>query len=156
MFEAFTPSHRAGKKTKPRSIRLFVEELEGRCLLSSGFGPLGGITTGPDGEIWFLEKDRLGRIDPNTGVVQEFAQGIDAGYGNIYAGTSIAESPDGSIWFLSNKQVTQFTPSTNAINTFKLSAGMFPAGSFAIGPDGVVWVLEFQSHLSMASDIIVY
>jgi streptogramin lyase len=112
-------------------------------LLSGGFGPLGGITTGPDGEIWFLEKDRLGRIDPATGLIQEFAQGISTG-SEDFAGRSIAEGPDGSIWFVSNHQLTRFTPRTNALDTFNLSSNSMPLDSFAIGADGAVWVLEEQ------------
>src|SRR5258708_40280297 len=102
MFETFRSSYRAGKKTKNGNVRLQLEELEGRCLLSSGFGPLGGITTGPDGKIWFLEQDRLGRIDPATGLVEEFAVGINTNMRFDPARSSIAEAPDGSIWFFSN------------------------------------------------------
>jgi streptogramin lyase len=142
MFETFRSSHRAAKNTKKTNVRLHLEELEGRCLLSSGFGPLGGITTGPDGDIWFLEKDRLGRIDPHSGLIQEFAQGINTGINPNRAGSSIAEAPDGSIWFLSNGQVTRFSPSTNALDTFNLSAGFSALDDLTIGPDGVVWVFE--------------
>jgi streptogramin lyase len=146
MFDTFRSSYRAAKKTKKSNTRLQLEELEGRCLLSSAFGPLGGITTGPDGDIWFLEKDRLGRIDPHSGLIQEFAQGINTGnYPNL-AGSSIAEAPDGSIWFLSNHQVTRFTPSANALDTFNLTSGSSPLDSLIVGPDGVVWVLEKQSE----------
>jgi len=144
MFNTFRSSFRAAKKTKKSNVRLQLEELEGRCLLSSGFGALGGITTGPDGYVWFLEKDRLGRIDPHSGLIQEFAQGINTGNNSIWPGFSIAEAPDRSIWFLSNDQVTRFIPSTNALNTFNLTLGSSPYDSLAIGPDGVVWVLEQQ------------
>src|SRR6266849_5026663 len=146
MFESFRSSYRAAKKTKKSNVRLQIEELEGRCLLSSGLGPLGGITTGPDGYIWFLEKDRLGRIDPHSGLIQEFAQGINTGNDPSFPGSSIAEAPDGSIWFLSNHQVTRFTPSTNALDTFNLTSGSSPLDSLTIGSDGVVWVLEKQSE----------
>jgi hypothetical protein len=61
MFELFQIGSRRAKGKQQRSVRLFVEELERRCLLSTGIGFLGPITTGPDGKIWFLEKDRLGR-----------------------------------------------------------------------------------------------
>jgi hypothetical protein len=145
MFETFRSSQRAAKNTKKTNVRLHLEELEGRCLLSSGFGPLGGITTGPDGDIWFLEKDRLGRIDPHTGLIQEFAQGISPDLGMYYPdGNPIAEGPDGSIWFFSNHQVTRFSPSTNVLTTFGLSSGSMPFNSIIVGADGIVWVLEQQ------------
>src|SRR5260370_42197327 len=110
MFDTFRSSYRAAKRMQKRNVRLQLEELEGRCLLSSGFGPLGGITTGPDGDIWFLEKDRLGRIDPHTGLIQEFAQRINTGIDPNWPGLSIFAAPDGTNWFLSNHQVTQLTP----------------------------------------------
>jgi streptogramin lyase len=144
MFENFRPKHHAGKIRKKAGVRLGVEELEGRCLLSGGFGPLGGITTGPDGYVWFLEQDRLGRIDPHTGLIQEFALGIHTGSQPNSAGESIAEAPDGSIWFLSNDQVTRFIPSLNALETFNLSAGYSALDDLTIGSDGMVWVLEKQ------------
>jgi streptogramin lyase len=146
MDETNRASYEAAKKKKKSKFRRQFEELEGRCLLSSGFGPLGGITSGPDGYIWFLEKDRLGRIDPHSGLIQEFAQGINTGNDPSFPGTSIAEAPDTSIWFLSNGKVTRFTPSTNALDTFALTSGNTPLDSLAIGPDGVVWVLEQQAQ----------
>jgi hypothetical protein len=154
MTETYRDNRRKPKPRRRQGVRLNVEELEGRCLLSSGFGPLGGITTGPDGDIWFLEKDRLGRIDPHSGLIQEFAQGISPDLTQInpeHAGNSIAEAPDGSIWFLSNNQPTRFTPSTNALDTFNLFPGRQALNSVIIGPDGVVWVLELQSQAFEAS-----
>ncbi len=60
-----------------------------------GAGP-GGIATGPDGNLWFTERnlDRIGRITP-AGVVTEFGTGIspDANLRRITAG------PDGNLWF---------------------------------------------------------
>jgi streptogramin lyase len=147
MFKSFRSNYGAAKKTNKRCVQLQLEELEGRCLLSSAFGPLGGITTGPDGYIWFLEKDRLGRIDPHSGLIQEFAQGINTGSNPYVSGYSIAEAPDTSIWFISNGQVTRFTPSTNALDTFNLTSGNSPLDSLTIGPDGVVWVLEQQGQV---------
>jgi streptogramin lyase len=155
MFEKVIRNHRTSQRMKPTNVRLTVEELEGRCLLSSGFAPLGGITSGPDGYIWFLEQDRLGRIDPHTGVIQEFAQGIrpDLSCSPSLVQNIIAEAPDGSIWFLSNNQVTRFNPSTNALATFNLSAGNTPLDSIIVGSDGVVWVLEERIQVEWADGI---
>ena len=132
---------RRRNKSEKKPVRLFLEELEGRCLLSHQITPIGGITTAPDGSIWFLEQDRLGRVDPSTGVIQEFAIGTGTANTlpiNPQAG-SIEAAPDGSIWFFGNNQVTRFDPSTNATNSFSVP-GLSPLG-LAVGPDGDAWVI---------------
>src|ERR1051326_6390960 len=54
-----------------------------------------GIVSGPDGNIWFTEHagDQIGRIDPKTGKILEFA--LDEGS----APTGITVGVDGWIWF---------------------------------------------------------
>src|SRR5207249_971501 len=117
MFQIFRQP-RSSNKVQRGGVQLFLEELEGRCLLSHAIMPSIGVTTGPDGYIWFLEPDRLGRVDPTTGVIQEFAVGIQPtiygpqinSAGNI--GPWIAEGADGNIWFLSDGQVVRFNPAS--------------------------------------------
>src|ERR1700730_2683445 len=55
-----------------------------------------GITTGPDGNLWFTEEigNRIGRITP-LGVVTQFSAGITAGAGPA----GITTGPDGNLWF---------------------------------------------------------
>jgi streptogramin lyase len=137
-------SHRSrgGNKSEKKPVRLFLEELEGRCLMSHQITPIGGITSAPDGSIWFLEQDRLGRIDPSTGVIQEFAIGNNTTNSypmNPQAG-SIVAAPDGDIWFFNNNhQVIRFDPTTQAITSFSVPGRSF---GLAIGPDGNAWVTE--------------
>ena len=50
------------------------------------------ITTGPDGNLWFTEAGKIGRITTD-GVVTEFLSGL-----NFPAG--IAAGSDGNLWFL--------------------------------------------------------
>jgi streptogramin lyase len=145
MFEPFRDDGRRAKGSKQKTVRLFLEELEGRCLLSHQITPMGGITTAPDGRIWFLEQDRLGRIDPNTGVIQEFAVGTPTSisYGLNPIAAPIVAAPDGAIWFFSNNQVARFDPATNALQTYSVPGTLMEI-SLAIGPDGGVWVGEHQ------------
>jgi streptogramin lyase len=86
----------------------------------------------------------LGRVDPATGLIQEFAVGINTNMRYDTARSSIAEAPDGSIWFFSNHQLTRFTPTTNALDTFNLSSDSTPLNAVTIGADGNVWVMEEQ------------
>jgi streptogramin lyase len=139
MFESFRAKFR---QRRQEHHRLFLEELEGRCLLSHQITATGGITAAPDGSIWFLEQDRLGRVDPNSGVIQEYAIGTP-----MNAGGPITAGSDGSIWFLSDNQVVRFDPGTDAMNKFSVS-GTLMGLSMAVAPDGDVWVGERQQRTS--------
>ncbi|MFY9578972.1 MAG: hypothetical protein WAQ33_06570 [Gaiellaceae bacterium] len=57
-----------------------------------------GITTGPDGKVWFTEpvKGKIGRLDPSTGLITEFA--IPGGGFPL----RITAGPDGNLWFADN------------------------------------------------------
>ena len=57
-----------------------------------------GITTGPDGNLWFTEHDgnKVGRITPD-GTITEFAvPTANGGQSGITAG------PDNALWFTEN------------------------------------------------------
>jgi streptogramin lyase len=67
-----------------------------------------GITTGPDGNVWFTEpiKGRIARLDPLTGIITEFAIPLGGFPLRITAG------PDGNLWFADNgtSSVGRVTP----------------------------------------------
>jgi len=74
-----------------------------------------GITSGPDGNLWFTEfnsaglaGNRIGRITP-TGVVTEFSAGISEGS----APNGITAGPDGNLWFTESdaSRIGRITPS---------------------------------------------
>ena len=67
----------------------------------------GGIAAGPDGNIWFIGKDSIGRITP-SGVVTPFSAGIRPGSGL----RDIAAGPDGNLWFTEqyDKRIGRLTP----------------------------------------------
>jgi streptogramin lyase len=210
MFEIFRRSRRSNKVQKTK-IRLSVEELEGRCLMSQAIAalppewippsriaalpadwtppshmtplppvwgppfsglpadsgptdsgptwshaidPTGGITTGPDGYIWFLETDGLGRLDPKTGAIQDFAIGVHPSEREVQPSyllhePSIVEGQDGRIWFLAGNQVVRFNPATGAIDKFNLPNGEVPYDPIVLGPDGKIWVVESQGVASI-------
>src|SRR5262245_26204002 len=78
---------------------------------------LGGITTGPDGNLWFTEwsscisspsgcpRDAIGRIT-TSGVVTDFPLPAGSTARGITAG------PDGNVWFVASGSVG-FNPPTN-------------------------------------------
>jgi virginiamycin B lyase len=107
-----------------------------------------GVTSGPDGNIWFTETDhnhssvRIGRIDltklngcdSNPSLcITEFVVpgGIDVGY------TGIVSGADGAIWFTDNGKVGRIT--TAGVVTSFTAANATPGGGITRGPDGALW-----------------
>ncbi|MBX6312090.1 MAG: hypothetical protein IRY99_04100 [Isosphaeraceae bacterium] len=107
-----------GTRTRPR-----LEVLEGRALLATvnefpvptaGGGPT-RITAGPDGGLWFLEagKNQLGRIDPMTHAITEFA----LPFSNLKA---LASGPDGNLWVTGSVVTTTTTYVDTCANCYPI------------------------------------
>jgi streptogramin lyase len=94
-----------------------------------------GITTGPDGNLWFtnMDSDSIGRITP-AGVVSTFT-----GVG-ISMPLGIAPGPDGNLWFTNygNDSIGRITPSGVVSNFPTGETGSNPTAIVA-GPDGNLW-----------------
>jgi hypothetical protein len=69
IFRKVDKRHNHGQLT---TIHLQLEELEGRCLLSTSVIPIGAVAVGSDGNIWFPEVTKIGQLDPVTGVFRQF------------------------------------------------------------------------------------
>lgn len=98
-----------------------------------------GITTGPDGNLWFTEFDRnqIGRITPG-GTITEFTLPTpDSEPSDITSG------PDGNLWFVEeNLGVVGRITITGTLTEFSLpSYGSVPSG-ITTGPDGNLWFTE--------------
>ena len=100
-----------------------------------------GITAGPEGNIWFAERNgnRIGRITP-LGVVTEFSAGITGGAQPI----TITLGPDGNLWFTENpgNRIGRITP---AGVVTEYSDGITPGSALQTitsGPDGNLWFTE--------------
>jgi streptogramin lyase len=122
--------------------------------VTPGFGSQGGpsgITTGPDGNIWFTEAPDLGgavaRLNANGSVTQFVVPGFIASGGP----DGITTGPDGNIWFtdlgvLGPGGVGRVNPD-GSVTEFKagvtpgFTAGRGPAG-ITTGPDGNIWFTE--------------
>jgi streptogramin lyase len=105
-----------------------------------------GITSGPDGNLWFAEfnGNMIGRITPD-GVVDEFSAGISPGY---WPG-SITLGPDGNLWFTEEyygNNIGCITPA-GVITEFPHipTVDSYPTGITA-GPDGNVWFTEYHGN----------
>src|SRR6516164_9857604 len=118
------------RKRAPAKRRLIprLELLEDRCLPTTGIAefPLPaagsvpfGITTGPDGNIWFTEDqaNKIGMINPTTHAISEFA--IPTAGSNPL---EITAGPGSTIWFTENaaNQIGEINPATDAISEFSI------------------------------------
>jgi virginiamycin B lyase len=98
---------------------------------------LGGISKGPDGNVWFLEKTHVAKITP-IGTVTEypFPSAVQT------ASDGIAAGPDGNVWFgEGNAIIAKIVPATGAITEYNVSPSCSPSGigGVATGSDGNVW-----------------
>jgi virginiamycin B lyase len=97
--------------------------------LPTGSSGAFGITTGPDGALWFTETFKIGRIT-TTGTITEFP--LPAGNG----AAGITVGPDGALWFAYSSGIGRIT-TAGAITQFPSTMGS-PLGITA-GPDGALW-----------------
>jgi streptogramin lyase len=104
-------------------------------------GHCGGMTAGPDGNVWFTENPtnpRLGRITP-AGTITEFQ--LPFGYSNPLA---ITAGQDGNLWLLVSRALTISigrSTTAGAMDFFPLAPGVL-ADDITAGPDGNVWFAE--------------
>jgi streptogramin lyase len=96
-----------------------------------------GITTGPDGALWFTERgsNMIGRISA-SGQVREFPVPT--------AGSEpfeIATGPDGNLWFTENasRKIGRITPDGDVVEFPIPECGDCRPWGIVAGPDGNVW-----------------
>jgi streptogramin lyase len=94
------------------------------------------IVAGPDGNLWFGERNGIGR-STTAGEVTSFP--LPAGASTP---TGMAVGPDGNIWFTEGaaSKIGRITPS-GQFAQFPLPPGRKPSG-IAAGPDGNLWFTE--------------
>jgi streptogramin lyase len=98
-----------------------------------------GITTGPDGNVWFTEPITgvVGRITP-AGQVTEFPT-------HVNDPVAITAGPDGNLWFtggsLTDGGIGRITPA-GQVTKFALPDMLSQASAIAAGPDGNLWFTE--------------
>jgi streptogramin lyase len=99
---------------------------------------VGDITTGPDGNLWFIDgSNNIGRITP-AGVITEFSiPTANNNPGDIISG------PDGNLWFTEESKIARTTPA-GVIREFETTEG--DLGPIVTGPDGNLWFVEQDSN----------
>ncbi|HUI05210.1 MAG TPA: hypothetical protein VLZ77_16850 [Acidimicrobiales bacterium] len=94
-----------------------------------------GITTGPDGALWFTNDgdDTIGRIS-TAGVVTTYQDpSVDA------SPTAITTGPDGALWFTNTGSNSIGSITTSGSVTLYYSLNIDGPTSIAAGPDGALW-----------------
>jgi streptogramin lyase len=100
---------------------------------------LGGITAGPDGNIWFTElgvnDGQIGMINLATDVITQVPAPL--------AGEGITAGPDGDVWFISwtGSSIGMLDPTTDDITMFPTPVPIpSPIGAIlTVGSDGNLW-----------------
>jgi streptogramin lyase len=95
-----------------------------------------GITTGPDGNLWFAESMSPGRVARMTpgGVVTEFANGVTAD-GNP---ENITVGPDGNLWMTESGAPGHIARVTPAGAVTEMTGGVTPGFSANAQPTEIV------------------
>jgi streptogramin lyase len=106
---------------------------------------LGGITAGPDGNLWFMESNftgGIGRITPG-GVITHFGNGIAPSTRSA----GITVGPDGRLWFTESAGRIGRIALDGVIVEFNagITAGSHPA-RITVGSDGNVWFTESSAN----------
>ena len=103
-------------------------------------GSPSALTVGPDGNLWFVDADAIGRITP-AGAITEFSTGLlpGASPGSIVAGG------DGNLWFTDSgtaHTLARITPSGQITEPVPgLPTGATPT-ELTAGPGGTVWFID--------------
>ena len=107
-----------------------------------GSAPL-GITSGPDGALWFTEYsgNQIGRIT-TAGVITEYL--VPTAYSDPYG---ITLGPDGALWFTeySGNKIGRITTAGVITEYLVPTAGSGPR-SITAGPDGALWFTEYSGN----------
>ena len=117
------------------------------------------ITRGPDGNLWFTDGAKVGKITMD-GTITEFdaVTPADLHYEGeeVWVIPAITSGPDGNVWFLVRMSagvgnVAKITPN-GATTQFQYGATAPRPSAIVAGPDGNLWVTEQQQNPESGSN----
>jgi streptogramin lyase len=102
-----------------------------------------GITSGPDGRMWFTDAGNPRAVGAVTtgGHITEYTTGLNSGADPL----GIATGSDGNLWFADNGTTKAIGQSTSAGKITEYSSGLNSGAApheVALGPDGNVWFTD--------------
>jgi virginiamycin B lyase len=114
-----------------------------------------GITTGPDGALWFTElaANKIGRLTVG-GLLTEYPLSTPDGPYDITTGS------DGALWFtVTNGSMIGRITTTGVVTNFRLDRGVDPSHIIS-GPDGALWFTNLNSgrmgRIGIGGDITMF
>src|SRR5450755_122991 len=108
----------------------------------------GNMTIGPDGNLWFLEMNKIGRMTPTGQLVEFPAQSI---YSPLVTGL-IVSGLDGNLWFLEGSALVRMSPDGTS-QAFGSGVIESPT-ALTVGPDGNFWFGNAASLVDKAPTIV--
>ena len=126
--------------------------------LPPGGGRAWGISRGVDGNVWYMDGSRIGRITPagqitvyTTPAQEEFPTG------------AVVQTPDGMVWFADefNQMIGKLDPTTGNVVEYPINAPAFCLpGSIAYSHEGDLWftceVREMIGHMATSGVVLGY
>lgn len=104
------------------------------------------IVRAPNGILWFTEyaAGNLGRLDPATGVIQEFPIPTASS-----APMGLTFGPDGNLWFTEQQgnNIGRYTIATGTFDEFPIPTASAYPYSISAGPDGNLWFTESSPQM---------
>ncbi|MHB8233932.1 MAG: virginiamycin B lyase family protein [Solirubrobacteraceae bacterium] len=101
--------------------------------------PLGPLTAGADGNVWFVGQASIGRITP-SGAITEFTTGLNQGS----LPRDVALGADGNVWFTDNgttKAIGKIAPD-GTITEFPAKDQTGEPANIVKGGDGNIWFVN--------------
>jgi streptogramin lyase len=120
-------------------------------VIPSGQSQIVGITSGPDGKLWFTDAGTrsIGKFDPSTGAVTEYRVTLAPAPGLVPQ--QIVVTPDGQIWFTFNGSpaIGEFNPRTGQSTWDFPGSSVDWVSALAVGPKGALWFSQGGNTFGM-------
>jgi virginiamycin B lyase len=104
----------------------------------------------PQGQIWFTEfnADRLGRLDPSTGLIQHYPLAAQTSIQTLYP-YGITLGSHGQVWFTESgtNHIGRLNPTTGTIRLFTIPDSQTLPMEIASDPQGNIWTTTFTPDL---------
>ena len=100
------------------------------------------ITTGADGNLWFSENGAIGKLDPATGAVKVFSEGIPS----EAEPEDIIPGPKHDLWFDVVRRDRPHHAERQGQAVFEGVSRNSGPDRIAVGPEGDLWFTEIEAN----------